>query len=202
MTSENGARCKNPCDLSSECHSFQGSTFECIFWAWATQHPPVHLGIFGWDETQLNPRTGFWVHRIFFSHTPPWPSTVSFFCFFSHPLPTYPLPPTFPAHNFFFFFGDLFILLSLFLFLFSVALFEVFLTYLLFWFCFVLFSFFFLILCFCLRFFLVSLFFWFWFFFCLCVYVLSCVCVAVEEEDKSYKKGKKETKRKTNMKSN
>jgi hypothetical protein len=50
---------------------------------------------FGWDETQPNPRTGFCVHSFFKPS-----QTLTFngqvFFSFSHPLPTYALPPAFP----------------------------------------------------------------------------------------------------------
>jgi hypothetical protein len=112
---------------------------------------PSKKSRFGWDETQPNRRTGFWVH-FFFPHTP-WPSTVSFF-FLLLPPPyrpstfcfSLPLSLFFSSHNFFFFLWDLFIVLSLisfffrclfFLFLkFCVALFEVFMIFLFFYFVF------------------------------------------------------------------
>jgi hypothetical protein len=46
------------------------------------------------NPTQPNPRTGFWVHRICFLTHPDLQRSVFFS--FSHPVPTYALPPAFP----------------------------------------------------------------------------------------------------------
>lgn len=162
-----------------------------------------------------NSTSGFQIHNFyFFSHTLTFISQFFFF-FFSYPLPTYPLSVGFPCLHlslilfpfiifssflwdlYLFILSLVFLLLSLFLFysLFCVPLFKVFEISLFFSH----FNFYFVSL---FEVFVISLFFFISFFlFCLCIYILSVVCETVEEEDKSNKKGRRDTKRKSNMKS-
>lgn len=116
------------------------------------------------------------------------------------PLPTSSLPFPFPIHNFFFFFLRLFHYsffgFPSYLFIYSVfcgfvwSLCDLFVFSLFFFF-------FFFSLCFYLRF-LWSFCSFFLFFKNICMYVLGCLCGNVEKKDMNNKKGRGETKRKSN----
>ncbi len=191
--------------------------FPLFFWALndltPTNAPSTNLVLGFLDGMKPNSTLG-WGSRFIilrFSHTP-WPSMVSF-C--SPPTPSLPTPylllfhallslPFFPHSQFFlFFFGTFFIysffgfpscFLFYFYFLFCVLLLEAIVI--------LLFFSFFIFYCVFIWGFVASLFCLVLNLFCACVCFEFCVCGALEEEDRSSNKGRSETKKQNNMKSN